>query len=46
VGKGESLQRADVYLEVRKRRCIYFLNETSAFPSKNVYFDLNFGSII
>jgi hypothetical protein len=27
VGKGK---RADVYLEVRKRRGIYFLNETSA----------------
>jgi hypothetical protein len=27
VGKGK---RTDVYLEVRKRRGIYFLNETSA----------------
>jgi hypothetical protein len=27
VGKGK---RADIYLEVRKRRGIYFLNETSA----------------
>jgi hypothetical protein len=27
VGKGK---RADVYLEVRKRRGTYFLNETSA----------------
>ena len=27
MGKGK---RADVYLEVRKRRGIYFLNETSA----------------
>jgi hypothetical protein len=27
VGKGK---RVDVYLEVRKRRGIYFLNETSA----------------
>jgi hypothetical protein len=30
VGKGE---RADIYLEVRKRRGIYFLNGTSACAS-------------
>jgi tartrate dehydratase beta subunit/fumarate hydratase class I family protein len=30
VGKGK---RVDVYLEVRKRRGIYFLNETSACGS-------------
>jgi hypothetical protein len=30
VGKGK---RVDVYLEVRKRRGIYFLNETSACDS-------------
>jgi hypothetical protein len=28
VGKGK---RVDVYLEVRKRRGIYFMNETSAY---------------
>jgi hypothetical protein len=38
VGKGK---RADIYLEVRKRRGIYFLNETSACVMKPVFSHTN-----
>jgi hypothetical protein len=34
VGKGK---RADIYLEVRKSRGIYFLNETSACALTDIY---------
>jgi hypothetical protein len=47
VGKGK---RADVYLEVRKRRGIYVLNETSACGLNNeikciFYFILGFADL-
>jgi hypothetical protein len=37
VGKGK---RVDVYLEVRKRRGIYFLNETSVCGVHSIMFTL------